>query len=157
MIVFEGELSEKCKEFVLNRESRNAFIAGAVVALPLLIANVILGIVHYVYLIALPLWVIFPFLMGIKPKAKSFQYILPKRIKISEETLDSEGESFHETKSISDIKEVINYGQFYQFIFKFPNKSNRFYCQKDLIVEGTLEEFEKLFEGKIVRKNNNEK
>lgn len=46
----------------------------------------------------------------------------------------------------------IMYGEFYDIIFYFSNKVLNCICQKDLIVEGTMEEFEKLFEDKIVRK-----
>ena len=34
----------------------------------------------------------------------------------------------------------------------FPSQWSNCICQKDLIIEGTIEEFEKLFEDKIVRK-----
>ena len=49
---------------------------------------------------------------------------------------------------------VKDYGEFYQVfygIMRFP------ICQKDLLVSGTLEEFEALFEGKIVRVNEEER
>ena len=111
-----------------------------------------MGIFDNIFFIALPLWIIFPFLAGGKPTPKSFQYILPKKITLDEDSLECEGESFGETRSVSDIKEIIDCGEWYQFVFYFPHKSNRFYCQKDLLVQGTIEEFEALFEGKIVQK-----
>ena len=42
--------------------------------------------------------------------------------------------------------------KYYKIFFIFPYKSQRFVCQKDLLVQGTIEEFEAVFEGKIVRK-----
>ena len=56
------------------------------------------------------------------------------------------------SRSIDDVKKVIDMGRFYDIIFYFPNQWANCICQKDLIVEGTIEEFEKLFEDKIVRK-----
>ena len=56
------------------------------------------------------------------------------------------------SRSIDDVKKVIDMGEFYDIIFYFPNQWANCICQKDLLVEGTIEEFEKLFEGLIVRK-----
>ena len=47
-----------------------------------------------------------------------------------------------------DIKSVYDYGEYYHFL-----QGDMFLCQKTLLVRGTLEEFENLFEGKIIRKN----
>ncbi len=56
------------------------------------------------------------------------------------------------TRSFDDIKTVIDMGTFYHILFYFPNQWANCICQKDLIIDGTIEEFEKLFEDKIVRK-----
>lgn len=56
------------------------------------------------------------------------------------------------SRSIDDVKNVIDMGTFYHILFYFPKQWANCICQKDLIVEGTIEEFEKLFEDKIVRK-----
>ena len=56
------------------------------------------------------------------------------------------------SRSIDEVKKVIDMGEFYHILFYFPNQWANCICQKDLIVEGTIEEFEKLFEDKIVRK-----
>lgn len=52
---------------------------------------------------------------------------------------------------IENIKAVMDYGDFYKIV-----RSLKANCiiQKDLIVEGTIEEFEELFHDKIVRKQN---
>ena len=50
-----------------------------------------------------------------------------------------------------DVKKVLDYGEFYEFRFYFPWCFGVI-CQKDLLVEGTIEEFEQFFDGKIVRK-----
>ena len=55
-------------------------------------------------------------------------------------------------KPISKVKKVVDCGDWYFIVFKFLEFSNALACQKDLITKGTIEEFEALFEGKIVRK-----
>jgi len=64
-----------------------------------------------------------------------------------------EGDDLYKERKISDVKTITDHGGFYRIHFYFPNLSPSYLCQKDLLVEGTIEEFEKLFEGKIVRKN----
>ena len=49
-------------------------------------------------------------------------------------------------------KKVVDMGDWYKIYFYFPHKSNIFLCQKDLIVQGTIEEFENIMYGKIVPK-----
>lgn|GEM_PF-2504130 len=64
-------------------------------------------------------------------------------------------------KTISDVRKVIDYGEWYEIVFYgrkngyYADEKNLLYCicQKDLIVTGTIEDFEKLFEGKIIRKH----
>lgn len=53
---------------------------------------------------------------------------------------------------IKDVKNVYDHGEFYDLVFPFGKISGKFICQKNLLTEGTLAEFEALFDGKIVRK-----
>ena len=57
------------------------------------------------------------------------------------------------TTPLDKVKTILDYGDWYYIIFKFGDMSNSWICQKDLIVKGTNEEFEKIFEGKIKRIN----
>ena len=68
--------------------------------------------------------------------------------------ISAEGIQRSETKNLDDIKKVVDMGDFYKIYFYFPHKSNLFVCQKDLIIKGTIEEFEELFSAKIMRKKN---
>lgn len=56
--------------------------------------------------------------------------------------------------SVSKVKKVVNYDQYYYLYFYKWDASNGIVCQKDLIADGTIEEFEELFREKIVCKNN---
>lgn len=86
-------------------------------------------------------------LMPFLPKDKS---LIPKRIVIDDGFITSQSEKAGETKPITDVKTVYDYGEFYMLIFPFGNVSSSFICQKDLLTQGTLEDFEDLFKGKIV-------
>ena len=52
---------------------------------------------------------------------------------------------------LNEVKRVYDYRCWYYLEIDFGDPY--FICQKDLLTEGTLEEFEALFEGKIVRMN----
>ena len=54
-------------------------------------------------------------------------------------------------KPFGRVKKVIDADECYYIIFKFGDIISSIICQKDLIREGTLEEFEELFKGKIVK------
>ena len=52
---------------------------------------------------------------------------------------------------ISKVKEVRDYGEYYDIVFPLIHLTSVFVCQKNLISKGSLEEFERVFEGKIKR------
>ena len=54
-------------------------------------------------------------------------------------------------KYTNDVSKIIEYENMYIIVFS-GLMGLGIIAQKDLLVEGTLEEFEKLFEGKIIRK-----
>lgn len=50
------------------------------------------------------------------------------------------------------VKKVLDYGEFYYIMVNRFDFANGVYCQKSLITEGTIEEFEAIFKDKLVRK-----
>lgn len=90
---------------------------------------------------------------------KEFESSMPSTVLIDtdEQTLETmgEAEACYKCHKIEDVKRVLDKGTFYAIIFYRPNLDRRFICQKDYIVQGTIEEFEQLFEGKIVREKDN--
>lgn len=74
---------------------------------------------------------------------------LSKSIYTEDEYIIALGDDFQQIKSISDVKYVIDHGDFYELVFPLGNVTDKFICQKDLLVEGTLEEFEALFKDKL--------
>lgn len=98
------------------------------------------------------LFVILPLLTHIPQSKKGKKSIIPKRIYTDEDSIVCVSEKYIEHRLISDVKQVRDFGEFYEIIFPFGKISDKFICQKNLLAIGTVEEFEKLFDGKIVRK-----
>ena len=77
---------------------------------------------------------------------------IPKRIYITDNKMVCIADDFTEKRSVELVKKVYDYGKFY-FISFYGKISCYFICQKSLLTQGTIEDFEKLFDGKIERKN----
>jgi len=80
---------------------------------------------------------------------KEKEKITPQRVYIDGDMIVSKSNAAVDTRNIKDVKEVRDYGEFYYFVFKAY--SYRFVCQKNLLTQGSIEEFENLFTGKIKR------
>ena len=55
-------------------------------------------------------------------------------------------------RDISDVTKVKDFGSYYCLYFSFGKQIWGWICQKDLLIEGSLEEFETLFEDRLVRR-----
>ena len=163
MIVFSGEFSEESKRYVLKQNARIGLLVSSISALIATVIVVTIAIIYSLWLILLFL-IIFALLVML---ATLTPYIQRKRIlKLivpSKIVMNKEGGYiriyFRNTaiveKKLSKIKKVIDEGKHYYIKLKLP-KIDGFLCQKDLLVEGTIEEFEEVFQSKIVRKIKNE-
>ncbi len=92
-----------------------------------------------------PLW------LRINIKNKHRLANTPHRIAIDDGYIICIADAFEEGREVSDVKRVRDFGAFYELVFSFNRASYKFICQKDLLTQGSLEEFEKLFEGKLER------
>ncbi len=106
---------------------------------------VLLGVYSSMFITA-PLCFCFP-----KSK-KEKKAIKPKRIFTEDEYIIAVTDKCEDIKRISDVKEVYDFGEFYELVFPFGKVSEKFICQKDLLTKGSLKEFEALFECPIKRK-----
>ena len=98
------------------------------------------------------LFFVIPLSARIPQSKKQRASIIPKRIYTEEDTIVCVADKYVEYRLLSDVKQVRDFGEFYEIIFPFGKISEKYICQKDLLTIGTIEDFEKLFEGKIVRK-----
>ena len=153
MIVFEGKLSEQSKKAINKNLSLLKFVSmmimSVIVAIPitfLVIKDDLIWAVAYAFIPVL-------LIGGSLPVPKKNEYLFcPTRILIdsSSNELSVILNNNKITRHFDDIVRVNDFGEHYKIKFKFPHKSIYFLCQKDLIVQGTLEEFEMLFQDKLV-------
>ena len=106
---------------------------------------------HIAVLLIMPVYLVFPIL---------FPYLfmkfdkthIPKQISIQDDVIvcitDEIGPN---SRKIELFKEVRDYGEYYYLKSKGLNIPPHFICQKDLLIQGSIEEFENLFAGKIKR------
>ena len=153
MIKFCGHISENNKNFIIKKEKLLFFLAALIPVIIGMILTIVaaikINLIWLIFFIPLLFFLSTPLFPLSK---KTIELMIPSKITITKTIITSEGTSFKTTKNLSDVKKVIDYGNFYQVCFKWPKKSYKFLCQKDLITEGTIEDFEKMFSSKIVKK-----
>lgn len=165
VIEFSGTVCEQVRLDRMNRVNKIVGVLFSVIELVALV-GVILCFVYEYYFEALYEAIIFLVLGAVciiicfRPnKSERLFYptylALPITITI---TNDSVSNSYFKkalttsTKPINAVKKVIDVGEWYYIIFKFGDIGNSWVCQKDLLTKGTIDEFERLFKDKIVRK-----
>lgn len=153
MIKFCGSISEDNKKVIIKKERMIFFLVATIPVLLGCCLITILAInIHLIYLlfiIPLVFFLIIPFF----PLSKqSLDLMIPFKISITNDLIISEGNNFKCTKKLSEIKKIVDYGTYYFIYFKWPKKSYKFLCQKNLIEEGTLITFENLFQNKLKQK-----
>lgn len=149
MIKFDGELSDKCKFYVLNRDRRIMLYVRIILMTPLIVLNVIMALnINILLLIYVPVFLIV-IIAGYKHKDKKS---ILCHVEINEEVITMEFDEKYSERKICDVKRIIDYEEFYVIDFYFPGVLYAV-CQKDLIAEGALDEFEHFFDVKIIKKN----
>ena len=145
MIEFKGEITGKTLKFYVNRYKK-------LFGILLIISSLFVGACFGVYSICIP--ALFMVVLLVLCPAKVFVSLAPNRVLIDLEdrTIVSAIKGSPDTfRMIDDIIEVKDYGEFYTFKFTSPRNYVNFIAQKDLITQGTIEEFEELFREVIVR------
>ncbi len=153
MIVFKGELSEKNKKILRKETSRFSFIPTLIVSV-ILIVPITLAVVYYDTIIAYA-YIIIPVLLLatlVPVSKKDWKLVCPIEISIDDVNVIINGEDWYEVREISNLESIVDLGDCYRMFFEIPEKTIHCLCQKDLIVEGTIEEFEERFAEFIVRK-----
>ena len=155
MIEFNGYLSGEAEKFFWKHSRRTVLLILYLTFLIMLPIFLIISIntnywklldVYIAFCLTTPLFLFIP-----KTKKEKEKLTL-KRIFVEGEYIVCQKNKDEDYRLIEDTEKVIDYGTFYYIHFPFGKKSENFICQKDLLTKGTLEEFESLFEGKIIRK-----
>ena len=90
-------------------------------------------------------------ILTIPRSEKSKKQITPKKIIIKDECIICIANKYTETRLTTDVKMVKDFGEYYEICFPFGKISEKYICQKNLLKKGSIQEFETLFSGKIVR------
>lgn len=153
MIEFSGYLTGQAKSFFWKRSKITAikiFCFPLLILLPLFVivsSYLDMWTILYGY-IAVCLSI--PLLFMIPNSKKQIASLTPNHIFTDNEYIVCQYEAGEVCNLISDASKIVDYGDFYYISFPFGHKTDAFVCQKSLITQGTLEEFEALFEGKII-------
>lgn len=159
-IKFSGELSQESKNYILRQNHKVSIVIWLLMFVTMSTillfigykAKIIIFLIPFIVLLAIFVLIIIIFPNLDTPPKKMEQYY-PINVNISEDEISFENISFDSycCRKILDIKRILDCGNFYYIKFYFPYNHNCV-CQKNLISYGTIEEFEQIFEGKIVRK-----
>ena len=151
MIVFSGYVNKNTLKYIYNKMIKMGWIAGLAEFIIIGIPCVLIGLVFEFWIFSiLVVLLLLPLTLLIAWSDRKGQ--LPYLIRIEKNEIYVEIGRGAGSRTLDDIKVILDYGEFYDIIFYFPNKLLNCICQKDLIVQGTIKEFEELFEDKIVRK-----
>lgn len=159
MIEFNGYLTGSAEKHFFKRTktlARNLMFGSVLLLLPAIIVFSFYLNLHILFKIYVVIIMVLSLFLLIPQSKKTKKEITPKRIFVDGESIVCVSEKNTESRLISDVKKVTDFGEFYELTFPFGKVSANFVCQKSLLTKGSLEEFESLFEGKIaspIKKN----
>lgn len=156
MIKFSGRIDRQIKTKILKQRDRQLgwLMLGAAIigVIGTTIFSIIEKELNYELLISTIIITIMAVISLIAPQFNCF-FRIDWNYTVSIENGEIRKVQFQQTdvvKEVKKIKKVIDEGKWYIVIYS--GLSNAIICQKDLLVEGTLEEFETIFAGKIKRR-----
>ena len=157
MFLFEGSPSEKCKNYMGNRNRRTISIVACITSFIFIIPTILLAILNnWIFIVFFFALLTFP-IISVTPLGKpNSALIIPLEIVIDTQDdipyIAARGEKFESIRELSQIKSIIDMGDWYVFIFFFPHKCEHFVCEKALLRQGTIREFEDYFAAEIISK-----
>lgn len=154
MIEFKGYLTRSALKHLRKSYFK---VMWSVLSIAFVIgAAIISSIIHIekwalAILLLIPVYIIFcvlcPYLIMRFDKTH-----IPKHITIKDDKiLCITDEIGADSRKLEQIKEVKDYSEYYVVICKGLNIPPHFICQKDLLTQGSIDEFESLFADKIKR------
>lgn len=159
MIEFKGELTENTlnfykKRMVRSRQGTNIFFL--VFGLPMLtfFLHFVMPL-KYIFFIVVPVLAVAAVVLPYLVIKVSKDRLVPKCITINDGVISliiNSGST--DSRKIEQVKAVKDYGEYYTLTFKgFFTVSSFYICQKDLLTQGSIEEFETLFADKLKKMN----
>lgn len=157
MIEFKGNLSEHVLKFYHKRfvkENLGISLFFFVMCIPVctFLFSFIMPL-KYIVCIVLPILFLIAILLPYLKLKLSKDRLVPEHITINDGVIICVKDKFTDSLNIEQIKTVKDYGEYYTLTVAgfFRRPSAHLICQKDLLTQGTIEEFEALFNGKIKR------
>lgn len=155
MIEFNGKLTGNAKKIFYKKTVCMAISVMLMGSLPGAMATLIAWYLYFK--IFEPYYILAGFcvvvILSLLPCTMFFsKKIIPQKVIVKENLISSQTGFRTKTISKNDVKKVCDYGDYYYIVTNFLNLSSIFVCQKDLLIKGTLEDFEMLFGDKIVRR-----
>ena len=151
MFEFRGKLSKECEDFLYNKQRRLELISMGIVALVFSIVIIVFAIlVNSILFIGLILPLLFVIAPVLPTTKRSFLQRMPNKVlfDFENDTIFYQSEKSKDTYHISQIEKILDYGNFYHIIFE-PVPDSYYVLQKDLMVQGTISEFEECFKDKF--------
>ena len=152
MIEFDGMITGEAEKFLWNKAKKfGVTVMGISFGIFIVGALALAFITEYwmIFFALLACAVIVLSAMLFLPQSKKQKEEgTPKKIYIEDEFIIAIVNDHEEYRYISEAKELVDYGEFYDVVY---TPADKFVCQKSLLSKGTLKEFEALFEGKLRR------
>ena len=144
-IDFVGHVSVDCIRMFNKTIIKQNLIPLSAIFLSIILSSILFN--WYILLFLIPFT-----LVGLSNLKVEQNELLPHRIRIDVESkkIIYNFQKMKRVHPFEEVKKVIDYGFCYHFVFK--RSDPYFVCQKSLLTQGSLEEFEALFEDKIVRR-----
>ena len=160
MIEFKGEISKKTKKLIRRMDLLMLLLIPDVfisfIGMPLAL-SLYFGIDYLInnLWVALVCLVVSNLLFGIGYFLIPITDIIPLCIQIAPDgTVTTQNNKKQYTHEMDDILYVEDLGEHYSIVVRgYLIEKGRTLCQKDLLTQGTLEEFEKIYKDKIRRKS----
>lgn len=143
---FVGELSAENKRYLLKRQIKLNVIMGILFSCVLSVPIVLLAVYYYKLIL---LFLMIPFLILVMFIMNPFyKKEFPKEIEIVDNVIYITTKLATYSRDVADVKKVYDIGNAYYISFYLP-KTSACLCQKNLLVEGSLADFERLFVNRL--------
>ena len=152
MIEFKGPLTGEAEKFLLKQQtkilSRTMLIVTILFGVPIVLCSIYVRPLILLFLLPILMLLVYSLMT---PSKKDQMMFMPKRIFIDleENMIVHQCEKMERFHSLDSVQTIFDYGECYYFKFDYANRDMYFVCQKDLISQETIDEFEELFKDKI--------
>ena len=156
MFEFKGEITGQTQKYQIKRFLKFVSICY-LISSPLVIVYFIWALPAYIefvisILIVMPI-VIFIVILILPNNLKSYFTPCPTRLFIDSNNILVEQNNYQLCRKLEEIYQIVVYDEWYVFKFKPRKDDMLFVAEKNLIIQGTIEEFENFFKDKIVFAN----